>query len=54
VPVRLESLSDGVTTFGADVSLDGREWFEIPQTVDVPGPVTRVTVKEARAVLVND
>jgi hypothetical protein len=43
-----------VTTFGADVSLDGRDWFEIPQTVDVPGPVTTVTVKEARAVLVND
>jgi hypothetical protein len=43
-----------VTTVGADVSLDGRAWFEIPQTVDVPGPVTRVTVKEARAVLVND
>ncbi len=43
-----------VTTFGADVSLDGRDWFEIPQTVDVPGPVTTVTVREARAVLVND
>jgi hypothetical protein len=43
-----------VTTFGGEVSLDGREWFEIPQTVQVPGPVTRVTVREARAVLVND
>jgi hypothetical protein len=43
-----------VTTFGADVSLDGRDWFAIPRTVDVPGPVTTVTVKEARAVLVND
>jgi hypothetical protein len=43
-----------VTTFGGEVSLDGRDWFEIPQTVEVPGPVTTVTVREARAVLVND
>ena len=42
------------TTFGADVSLDGgASWDEIPATVDVPGPSTTVTVKEAKAVLVT-
>ena len=40
------------TTFGADFSLDGgASWDEIPTTVDVPGPSTTVTVKEAKAVL---
>ena len=38
----------------ADFSLDGRTWDEIPSTVTVPGPSTKVTVKEARAVLVNE
>ncbi|MEO7130503.1 MAG: hypothetical protein ABIZ07_03900 [Dermatophilaceae bacterium] len=47
-PVRVD------TTFGADFSLDGRTWDEIPSTVTVPGPVTAVTVREARAVLVNE
>ena len=42
------------TTFGADFSLDGgASWDEIPTTVDVPGPSTTVTVKEAKAVLVT-
>ncbi len=42
------------TTFGADFSLDGRTWDPIPSTVTVPGPVTAVTVQEARGVLVNE
>lgn len=42
------------TTFGADFSLDGGTWEEIPSTVTVPGPATTITVKEARAVLVNN
>ncbi|GAA5032839.1 hypothetical protein GCM10023258_32200 [Terrabacter aeriphilus] len=46
-PVRVD------TTFGADFSLDGRRWDEIPSTVTVPGPTTTVTVREARSVLVN-
>jgi hypothetical protein len=41
------------TTFGADFSLDGRTWDEIPSTVTVPGPSTTVTVREAKSVLVN-
>jgi len=41
------------TTFGADFSLDGRTWDEIPSTVTVPGPATTVTVREAKGVLVN-
>lgn len=47
-PVRVD------TTFGADFSLDGRTWDEIPSTVTVPGPSTTVTVREAKSVLVND
>lgn len=43
-----------ITRFGAEFSLDGgRSWERVPATVDVPGPVTTVTVKEKRAVLVN-
>lgn len=41
------------TTFGADFSLDGTTWDEIPSTVTVPGPATTVTVREAKGVLVN-
>lgn len=41
------------TTFGADFSLDGSTWDEIPSTVTVPGPSTTVTVREAKGVLVN-
>ncbi|MGW5240001.1 hypothetical protein ACWEOW_13795 [Monashia sp. NPDC004114] len=41
------------TTFGADYSLDGTTWNPIPQTVTVPGPTTTITVREARAVLVQ-
>ncbi len=46
-PVRVQ------TTFGADFSLDGSTWDEIPATVTVPGPATTVTVREAKGVLVN-
>lgn len=46
-PVRVD------TTFGADFSLDGSTWEEIPSTVTVPGPSTTVTVREAKGVLVN-
>jgi hypothetical protein len=46
-PVRVD------TTFGADFSLDGSTWDEIPSTVTVPGPSTTVTVREAKGVLVN-
>jgi hypothetical protein len=42
------------TTFGADFSLDGTTWDEIPSTVTVPGPSTLVTVREAKGVLVNN
>ena len=41
------------TTFGADYSLDARTWQPIPATVTIPGPTTTVTVRQARAVLVN-
>ncbi|NUR79909.1 MAG: hypothetical protein HOQ21_05630, partial [Dermatophilaceae bacterium] len=41
------------TTFGADYSLDGSTWDEIPSTVTVTGPSTVVTVREAKGVLVN-
>jgi hypothetical protein len=41
------------TTFGADYSLDGTTWNPIPRTVTVPGPATTITVREARAVLVQ-
>ena len=46
-PVRVD------TTFGADFSLDGSTWDEIPSTVTVPGPSTTITVREAKGVLVN-
>ena len=46
-PVRVE------TTFGADFSLDGAAWDEIPSTVTVPGPSTTITVREAKGVLVS-
>ncbi|GAA2742360.1 hypothetical protein GCM10009868_12010 [Terrabacter aerolatus] len=46
-PVRVD------TTFGADFSIDGSTWDEIPSTVTVPGPSTTVTVREAKGVLVN-
>jgi hypothetical protein len=41
------------TTFGADFSLDGASWDEIPSTVTVPGPSTAITVREAKGVLVS-
>lgn len=41
------------TTFGAEFSLDGTTWDEIPETVTVPGPATAITVREAKGVLVN-
>ncbi|MBK8758312.1 MAG: hypothetical protein IPM08_14695 [Actinomycetales bacterium] len=41
------------TTFTADFRVDGGPWTVIPETVTVTGPVTTVTVKAARAVLVN-
>ena len=47
-PVRVQ------TTWGADFSIDGSTWDEIPDTVTVSGPPTTITVKEAKAVLVND
>ena len=46
-PVRVE------TTFGADFSLDGAAWDEIPSTVTVAGPSTTISVREAKGVLVN-
>ena len=42
------------TTFGADFRVNGGPWAPIPDTVTVPGPATDVTVKTARAVLVNN
>lgn len=47
-PVRVQ------TTWGADFSIDGSTWDEIPDTVTVSGPSTTITVREAKAVLVND
>lgn len=41
------------TTWGADFSVDGSDWAPVPDTVTVSGPATTITVKEARAVLVN-
>jgi hypothetical protein len=41
------------TTFGAEFSLDGSTWDEIPSTVTVAGPSTTVTVRQAKSVLVN-
>jgi hypothetical protein len=43
------------TQWTAEFSIDGgRTWDDITATVDVPGPTTVVTVKEKRAVLVNN
>jgi hypothetical protein len=42
------------TTFGADFSVDGTTWDPIPSTVTIPGPTTTITVREARAVLVQN
>jgi hypothetical protein len=43
-----------VTTFGGEFSLDGgATWDQIPATVDVQGPQTDITVREAKAVLVR-
>jgi hypothetical protein len=47
-PVQVE------TTWGADFSIDGVAWDAIPDTVTVAGPATTITVKEAKAVLVNE
>jgi hypothetical protein len=47
-PVRVD------TVWGADFSIDGSTWAEIPDTVTVAGPGTTITVREARAVLVNE
>lgn len=41
------------TTFGADFSVDGSTWDPIPSTVTVAGPTTTLTVREAKAVLVQ-
>ncbi|MFC7595050.1 hypothetical protein ACFQU3_07045 [Terrabacter sp. GCM10028922] len=41
------------TKFGAEFSLDGSTWDEIPSTVTVAGPSTTVTVRQAKSVLVN-
>jgi hypothetical protein len=41
------------TTFGADFSIDGSTWDPIPSTVTVAGPTTTLTVREAKAVLVQ-
>ena len=40
-------------SWGADFRIDGGEWAEVPDSVSVPGPVTQVQVKQARAVLVQ-
>ncbi len=40
-------------TFGADFRINGGDWIRLPDTVTVRQPGTTVTVKEARAVLVN-
>lgn len=42
-----------VVTFGADFRVNGGAWIEVPDTVSVTQPGTVITVKEARAVLVN-
>lgn len=41
-------------TFGADFRVNGGPWIEVPDTVTVAQPGTVVTVKEKRAVLVNN
>jgi hypothetical protein len=40
-------------TWAADFRVDGGAWAPIPDQVVVPGPATEVTVKTAKAVLVN-
>lgn len=40
-------------TFGGEFRLGGGSWMPIDDTVTVPMPGTRVTIREARAVLVN-
>ncbi len=40
-------------TWTADFRVDGGAWAPIPDQVVVPGPATEVTVKTAKAVLVN-
>jgi hypothetical protein len=40
-------------TFGAEFRINGGAWIRIPDTVTVPQPGTIVTVKEAKAALVN-
>jgi hypothetical protein len=42
------------TTFGAEFRINGGAWAPIPDTVTVPGPATTVTVKTAKAELVNN
>jgi len=41
------------TTFGGEFRINGGAWAPIPDTVTVPGPPTNVTVRTARAELVN-
>lgn len=40
-------------TFGADFRINGGAWLNLPSTVVVQQPATRVTVREAKAVLVQ-
>ena len=42
-----------VATFGADFRINGGAWLNLPTTVVVQQPATPVTVREARAVLVQ-
>ncbi|WP_272463282.1 PKD domain-containing protein [Intrasporangium calvum] len=42
-----------LVTFGAQFRVNGGPWIEVPDEVTVAQPATTVTVKEARAVLVN-
>lgn len=41
------------TTFGGEFRIDGGEWAQIPDTVNVPGPPTTVSVRTAQAQLVD-
>jgi hypothetical protein len=47
VPVNVSAI------MGADFRVGGGDWAPIPDTVTLPGPVTQVDIKEARAVLVQ-
>ncbi len=40
------------TTFGGEFRIDGGDWAPIPDSVQVPGPATTVTVRTAQAELV--